>query len=117
MKAKEFYKKNKSMVWIFLIIVGLLLAFNSGEQTTDKKESFLLGSGIGLVVFGIILIVGGIISSPVGAPAVPIGIGMVIFGLGFGGMGISNLLSPAKSIPTWAYLAGFVAIILMIKKK
>ena len=116
MKAKEFYKKNKSMVWIFLIIVGLLLAFNSGEQTTDKKESFFLGSGLGLLGFGVLAIVGGIMLGPAGAPGIFVGAIMVIFGLGFGGVGLSNLLNPSV-IPTWAYLLGFVAIILMIKKK
>lgn len=117
MKLKEYYKKNKTLVWIFLIIVSLLLVFNSGEQDTEKKEGFFIGSSVGLMLFGGLAIAGGIMTLPAGGIAVFVGAIMFIIGLGLGGIGISNIISPSPSIPIWAYAAGFIILILIVKKK
>jgi len=110
MKLEQFYKKNKSLVWIFLIIVGLLfLMGNELDDTKKEAGGTRTLAGVGMIIAGGILFLTGVGAVP---GTIMIGVGILTLS-----SGAISLFSPTPTIPTWAYLVGFFAIILMIKKK
>ena len=113
MKLKEFYNKNRKMVGFILVIIGLLFVMgNYQEDSQDKKEGTF---GLSLSVAGLILLGMGIVLSLTGIGYIP-GAVMMAIGAFILIFGVKGVLSPTPTIPGWAYVVGFIAIILIIKK-
>lgn len=107
---------KKAKTWLYVCLILLLLIAATDRQPDEKKESAAEWGRVGIGVAAITL---GLVFAPftegLSLPATAIGLTI----LGGGGVfsGVAGLLTPDKGIPVWVWIAGFVVLIMIIKKK
>ena len=116
---KQLTDKNKKMLIVIGVIFLLLYVFNN-QPIDDKKEGAGEWGGVGMgVAAGIvaILMLTGAGEVGLGVAASIAVIALLVFGGGGIFSGIAGLLTPDLSIPGWAWIAGFVILILIVLRK
>ena len=112
MDIKQIYNKYKTLIWIALLL-GLLVG---SQDISDKKEGLFSGGtilgGLGLLVVPALVLLG-----LMGGVPLTLFIGLLVGGLFFLGTGISGALAPTPSIPAWAWIAGFLVLILLALRR